>query len=147
MQAGENLRKDSGTSLNIVLKANFMDKRKNPPTSNEIAFLMKENNQTNLNQRDIVITKRNGEKSHLYQVVNENLSLYDPLAFPIIHLYGEPGLQFSTYPKITLSNDDPENVENQSGSVTKQKYVTARDFYAYRLQDRPGTFKIIRIIQ
>ena len=131
MKVGEYLRKDPGTSYNIVLKANVTnDKRKNLPTSDEIAVLIEENNQTNFNLRDIIISQRNSENSSIFKLVNESLSMYDPFAFPIIHLSGEPGWQHHIYPKIdhsklnnnTIQKLDDVNTGNEHDSVTKIRY-------------------------
>ena len=56
MQACEHLRKSPGDALNIVLKANnSKDKTKNTPTSNLIAVLMVNNDQFELNKRDVIV--------------------------------------------------------------------------------------------
>ena len=145
MQAGENLRKDPGEQLNIVLKANTTtDKTKNTPVADEIAVLMVDNELSLLNKRDIVISKKNPDNEHPIKFVNENLSMYDLFAFPLIHLFGEPGWQYQTYLKLRkdASNTNKETLDNLEvnppdsiDAITKPKYVSAREFYSYRLQD------------
>ena len=57
MQAGEILRENEGINLNIVLKANeTKDKTKNTPTSNEIAALIFDGDQTDYSNRDVVVS-------------------------------------------------------------------------------------------
>ena len=166
MQAGEILRENQGTSLNIVLKANeAKDKTKNAPTSNEIAALILDDDQTNYSERDVVVSKRIGEGNYPHTFIKENLSMYDLLAYSIIHLIGEPGWQYSIYPKKSKEflfdqfcaeqpitefdqvninvdfdqNDDIGfNIENNTINQKKIKFVSAREFYAHRLQDRPS---------
>ena len=142
MQAGENLRKDPGEQLNIVLKANTTkDKTKNAPVADEIAVLMVDNELNNVNKRDIIITKKITDNDYPLKFVNENLSMYDPLAFPLIHIFGEPGWQYQTYVKHKkdVSVDDNQSYTVNDNVQRKLKYVSAREFYSYRLQDRKGS--------
>ena len=87
--------------------------------------------------------------------------MYDPLAYPLLHVYGESGWQFNMYPKRNketllklqmvnerISNFNELNVENldfineanidDDEPLTSNKFVTVREFYAYRLHDRPS---------
>jgi len=99
-QLGMILRNDPSKELNIVLKANTSnDKTKNTPTSNEIAALIVENNDiSQVSKRDIVIKSTQDSDQNPYKYINETLSMYDPLAYPLIHLFGEPGnKKFSTF--------------------------------------------------
>ena len=100
-----------------------------------------------LNKRDIVITKRIPDTEYPLKFVNENLSMYDPLAFPLIHLFGEPGWQYQTYVKNRkdISNPNADNIDNLDHNTPdlievfkKPKYISAREFYSFRLQDRNG---------
>jgi hypothetical protein len=161
MQAGETLRNDKSLPFNIVIKADVRnDRTKNKPTCNEIAVLMVEDDQQNINKRDIVLHRKNGDQDKQFQFINENVHYYDPLAYPLLHLYGESGWQFNKYKKRnkeTLSKlDEATQTSNQSKddfinhelnddnllddeNGNSNKFVTSREFYAYRLQDRPGT--------
>jgi hypothetical protein len=193
MQAGELWRKDPAKELNIVLRDNFSkDKTFNKPVSNEIAVLMVIDELTTINKRDVVITKRTADDQHQNIFINENLAVNDPLAYPLMHIFGEMGWQYGAYEKIlkktkksnnlvvnqhlienpvnhfstiqpnttqTLTNEEvgdflltenltsnqpvgsdyidldvPENDNNK----TKQKYVTANQYYCYRLIERTG---------
>jgi ABC-type dipeptide/oligopeptide/nickel transport system ATPase component len=177
-QAGKTMQKDPSASLNIVLKSNTSkDKTKNLPTANEVAVLIVDNGETKFSKRDVVVSKLNPQNDYPLKFVNENLSMYDPLAYPLIHLFGEPGWQFQTYPKkskkdlllemhqatqplnINVNIRDTDGLEfndlieennNQefdqnsideaqdfNSNLNKNgRYVTAREFYAYRFMDR-----------
>ena len=118
MQAGENLRKDPGVQLNIVLKANTTkDKTKNTPVADEIAVLMVDNELSNLNKRDIVIKKKIPDNEHPLKFINENLSMYDSLAFPLIHKVSEPGWQYQTHLKLRKDT-------NKQVPIIKKKFQT-----------------------
>ena len=57
-QAGERLRIEPSTKLDIVIKANVKnDRTKNKPSVDEIAVLMIDDDQT-IDKRDIVVTKK-----------------------------------------------------------------------------------------
>jgi hypothetical protein len=167
MQAGKLVNSSPDTQYNIVLKADVRtDRTKNKPTSNEIAVLMVEDDQTTVNKRDVIVRPRNSSNEQPFKFINENISMYDPLAYPILHLAGEPGWQYNLYPKrskkeienmqiITNQSDDNDdyinhnqNIDNQlnedspAADGNRSKYVTARQFYSYRLQDRLSIKKI-----
>ena len=171
MQAGEILRENEGINLNIVLKANeTKDKTKNTPTSNEIAALIFDGDQTDYSNRDVVVSKRISEGNYPHDFIKENLSMYDPLAYSIIHLSGEPGWQYNIYQKksqqflldqfcanqpiaefdkvnINVDFDQNDeigfNVQKNNSTLKKMKFVSAREFYAHRLQDRPSKKTLI----
>lgn len=91
-QAGKMLKADSSSELNIVLKSNnTKDKTKNNPTANEIAALIVDNPNSNYTKRDIVIKKNVSGDEYALQFIKETSSMYDPLAYPLFHLHGEPG--------------------------------------------------------
>jgi hypothetical protein len=164
MHAGETLRKDPSTEFNIILKADVKnDRTKNAPTADEIAVLMVDDGSTLGNSRDIVIKSRNNNENPL-SIISESHHVYDPLAYPLLHLYGESGWQYnkyqrrskgiyqyklhdhplSTFDQIVLENsndyqlpDIQTNPQINAKKTSKVKYVSARDFYAYRLHDRP----------
>jgi len=193
-QAGEILRKEPSKSLNIVLKSNTTkDKTLNLPTSSEIAVLMinSEDSDT-ISKRDVIVNKRNDTDKYPLMFLNENISYYDPLGYSLMHINGEQGWQYSTYPKLNkddiknrdilikqhqlnsntknfnnINQEDIDNLPNEysqnsnlhnltleietdtdtnlmdndiiENTENKTKFITAREFYAYRLQDRTGT--------
>ena len=169
-QAGERLRNDPSSELNIVIKANDKtDRTKNKPSVDEIAVLMVDDDQT-IDKRDIIVNKRNDESNSQLIYVNESLHMYDPLAYPLMHIFGESGWQYNMYPKrpkdiliyqhCAINNLPPMNLsidsnlnQNNLGisdlpianitaasvvETSRTKYITAREYYAYRLQDRPS---------
>ncbi len=119
-QAGHTLRSEPNKEFNIVLKSNTSkDKTKNTPTVDEIAAIIVDYDQTQFSKRDIVLRKKKPlanqqvptdstqtEANNIeppstsetretdLQFINENTSIYDPLAYPLLHLYGEPGETF-----------------------------------------------------
>ena len=75
MQAGEIWRETPSREVNIVLKDNHsFDKTYNKPTSDEIAVLMVDDDQTTLNQRDVVVTKRIIENQFHFQNLSSSSS-------------------------------------------------------------------------
>ena len=163
MQAGKLIENNPNTQYNIVIKSDIKaDRTKNAPTCNEIAVLMVDDDQVNTNKRDVIVKAKNSDTSKPYTFINENLVMYDPLAYPLLHLFGEPGWQYNMYPKkkkgiINLQHDvlqmpqfdDPsvnfshENSDYLNFSTIEtesNKFVTAREFYCYRLHDRKSIY-------
>jgi hypothetical protein len=139
MQVGELLRNEPGKELNIVLKANDKyDRTKNKPTFDEIAVIINENEEATVNSRDIVVRKRNPESDSDLLNINENLHMYDALAFPLMHIYGESGWQFNYYPKRTkdhlieqynMNNNIPTNQQQNHENDEPLDYHY--DFYDF----------------
>lgn len=99
-QAGELIRKDPSISLNIVLKSNTSkDKTFNKPTSNEIAVLMINGDESGINKRDVIVTKKTGVEQYPHMFISENLAYYDPLGYTLMHINGEDGWQYNKYEK------------------------------------------------
>ena len=147
-QAGLILREKPSLQINIVLKSNYdIDKRFNLPTSDEIAVLMIENETNNkINHRDIVISRKsltpeqeNDPNFNKLMFINENISHYDPLHYVTMFPHGDAGWQNGTIPKKNKSYEEFD--ENDPDS---NKFVTANEFYAYMLNNRPS--KIIMYI-
>jgi hypothetical protein len=117
MQAGKMIQNSPDTQYNIVIKANVTnDRTKNKPSSDEIAVLMVEDDNTNINKRDIVVKARNSNERHPFTFINENLSMYDALAYPLLHLTGEPGWQYKYYAKRPKEN--PAKASERQASTT-----------------------------
>jgi hypothetical protein len=163
MQAGKLIKNTPDTQLNILLKSDVrVDRTKNKPTCNEIAVLMVDDDQATTNKRDVIIRAKAPNSQQPFQFINQNLSMYDPLAYPLLHIFGEPGWQYKLYKKrskemlinIHLANANPPNfdengvdtdyinhinpIDPDNDSSENNQFVTAREFYAYRLQDRKG---------
>jgi hypothetical protein len=103
-QAGELLREKPSIALNIIIKSNkTKDKTLNAPTSNEIAVLMVNSEEENQSTSRDVVVKLKTESQYDTVFLNENVSYYDPLAYPLMFLNGEAGWQYSTYPKRTTA--------------------------------------------
>ena len=174
-QAGLKLRADPSMELNIVLKSKQAVKNFNLPTADEIAVLMVENDH-NVSHRDVIVSKITTSDSYPHQFISENLSFYDPLGYPLMHIYGESGWQYQTYPKksrdflikqyqavqkspdfnvvesnLPLDFYDFLEIEDEleidldidleglePNQLNKSKFISAREFYAFKLQDRPG---------
>ena len=99
-QAGKLVEKNPESQLNIVIKADVRtDRTKNKPTCNEIAVLMVEDDQATTGKRDVIIRAKSADARYPFQFINDSLSMYDPLAYPLLHMHGEQGWQFSHYPK------------------------------------------------
>jgi hypothetical protein len=106
-QAGELWRSDPSKEFNIILKDNYAkDKTKSVQAVNEIAVLMVEDDQTSTSTRDVVIHKRNTNELEPFIFINQNLAISDPLAFPLLHIYGEGGWQFQTIVRQMKSKRD-----------------------------------------
>jgi hypothetical protein len=173
--------------------------------SDEIAVLIV-NNDSKVNKRDVVISKRNSNDEFPHLFINENMSFYDPLSYPLMHMDGQPGWQYNTIKRLskkdlliefeltqqngdnfhrintnnletnlpssdfdlnnlihsdntfpeTVANDDfldfdlnqsqeeldeqydisGNNVSIEGENVSKSKYVTCREYYAYKLMER-----------
>ena len=174
-QAGELLRQQPSIALNIILKSNkTKDKTLNAPTSNEIAVLMINNDDENHATKRDIIVKQKTEGPYDTVFLNENVSYYDPLAYPLFLLNGEQGWQYATYPKLTekqvkqidiqinnkrnallnqhllnqpatgddiiiIDNEDEQlNDQLNQDTETNNKFISAREYYSFKLQDREG---------
>jgi hypothetical protein len=148
-QLGDKIKNEKVDDISIVLKSNYKkDKRYNLPTSNEIAVLMVNDNDPNkIHHRDIVIQAKDGP----LQRINETHRSYDALQYTTIFVNGCSGWAPNLYEIIKKVNNKIENNKiEQSNSPSSQqpdkenetqsqtKYVTCKQFYAYRLQDRIG---------
>lgn len=109
--------------LRIVLRPGngTRGRRYNLPTCNEVAVLLP--GEPSDIKRDIVIEGRDGDLRR----VDEFQAVYDPLQYILLHPRGEDGWTYKKYKK-------------QSGTGTQHtgspRFVSAREFYAYRLQIR-----------
>mmetsp|Transcript_13387 Transcript_13387/g.25130 ORF Transcript_13387/g.25130 Transcript_13387/m.25130 type:complete len:194 (-) Transcript_13387:315-896(-) len=100
-------------SIKLVDNRNYDKKRHYQPTASEVAVIM--NNPSEGNRRDIILTT-NMEDNRLKRIDELNPA-YDSLAYPLFG--GNLGFQLS------LMHED------------NRKAITIREFYAYRLQERP----------
>ncbi|XP_076908312.1 uncharacterized protein LOC143565126 [Bidens hawaiensis] len=97
----------------------------NLPSSSEVAALIVCDIGDAVDNRDIIVTKKSGSLKR----ISELHPSYTPLQYPLFHPFGEDGYQVNILHK---------NVS--SSSTAARKKVTMREFFAYRIQDRPNTF-------
>jgi hypothetical protein len=155
-QVGERLKTEPATDIKIVLKNNYKkDKRYNVPTANEIAVLMIDD-ENKSNERDIVIEAKceinQNNYSKKFTRINEYFNIYDPLQYVLMFQHGDFGWHPQSIPLIkkikencSLHNTSNENLESNSDSTNKSskkmRFVTAMQYYSYRLHDRKGKNK------
>jgi hypothetical protein len=106
-------------SIKLVDNRNNDKKRHYQPTASEVAVIM--NNPSEGNRRDIILTT-NMEDNRLKRIDELNPA-YDSLAYPLFG--GNSGFQLS------LMHED------------NRKAITIREFYAYRLQERPAKLNLL----
>ncbi|CAF0714504.1 unnamed protein product [Brachionus calyciflorus] len=133
-QLGKRLKDDPSLNLNIVLKKNSSkDKRYNLPTTDEVAVLIS-NNEGETIKNDLVIKSNDG----LVKRVNEKHSYADPLHYVLMFPRGEQGWQFDAYPlKEPVNSKNLTSIEKDI--TTKENFVSAMQYYAYQLHDRPNS--------
>ncbi|CAF0947889.1 unnamed protein product [Brachionus calyciflorus] len=137
-QLGKRLRTDPTLNLNIMLKkSSFKDKRYNLPTTQEIAALIS-NEESQSIKNDLIIQSHDG----LVKRLNEKHSYADPLHYVLMLPRGEQGWQYDTYPlkpSENKKNDIQDQDQNEDGNQVKQDFVSAMQYYAYQLHDRPNS--------
>jgi hypothetical protein len=106
-------------SIRLIDNRSQNDKRYNQPTASEVAVIM--SNESEGTKRDIILTTNT--KENKLKRIDELNPAYDCLAYPLFG--GNSGFQ------LFLSHDDDN------------KNTTIREFYAYRLQERPGKFNLL----
>ena len=109
-------------SLKIIDHSGLDRRRYNQPSSSDVAVLIPTDE--DIHFRDVVLTTRQGELQHIYDLH----PAYDCLAYP---LFGSNlGFQLNI----------PHN--SHTNSNTRQRNMTIREFYAYRLHKRQGEFNM-----
>ncbi|GJZ73835.1 uncharacterized protein Tco_0637981 [Tanacetum coccineum] len=101
----------------------------NLPTANEVAALIVGDFDSTKDLRDIVLHENNGNTKRISELHVEYLPLQYPLLFP----YAEDGYRTDIYHS-HVTKDTPED---------KKTRVTMREWFAYRIQDRPNVFSTI----
>ncbi|KAG5535834.1 hypothetical protein RHGRI_023563 [Rhododendron griersonianum] len=146
----------------IVLKADpkVADYTALPPTVPQVAAIWLENEEASeLQERDIIVHKHDGHS----QTISYYFGCYDPLQYPLLFPLGEPGRHLgikkikrtsasrsclpqtsilpmhSSTPEELITNETTVHQEN----AKKANMVSAREFYAYRLQIRKNTNEIL----
>jgi hypothetical protein len=86
-------------------------------------------------KRDIIVIKKDGT----LEQVPETHWAYDGLHFVVMFPNGDEGWHYNYHQKQKKKKTDELNdSQTQREQESKQKFVTAREFYAHRIQDRPG---------
>ena len=99
------------------------------PTANEVAALIVGDFDEQHNPRYILVHKQSGKVKR----ISELHVSYLPLQYPILFPYAEDGYRTDIYHQ-GITDDTPEK---------DRKYVTMREWFAYRIQDRPAKFSNI----
>lgn len=99
----------------------------NLPTEDDVAALIVGDFNVDMEKRDIIIESKSGK----LQRTSELHPAYLPLQYPILFPYGEDGFRLG----IDIGFIDLEG--------RKQKTITMREFFAYRIQQRYGESPII----
>ncbi|XP_021992293.1 uncharacterized protein LOC110889094 [Helianthus annuus] len=121
-------------NCNAELKLRLIGRRQqdgrtyNLPTASEVAALIVGDIGDSLENRDIIVETKSGGLQRISELHPSYLALQYPLLFP----YGDDCYRI----------DIPHRGVTPSTS-TKRTYVTMREFFAYRIQDRHGVFSLI----
>ncbi|ODM87033.1 ATP-dependent DNA helicase PIF1 [Orchesella cincta] len=109
-----------------LIKDRTQDPRRyNLPVANEVAaiFTSEDGEPPSLYQRDICVHPRDATHPSGLQFISTISPNCDPMTYPVLFPYGEPGWQ--------TGKGDEEKLRKTNGSN-----LTQQDFYAYRLQVR-----------
>lgn len=142
-------------NLHIIMKdvnAPGVDRRRyNTPTASEVAAFVDDNggDENAPTRRDIVIRMHeqlpplpnataNDPPRDRLQFINDVNQNYNPLRFPLLYPHGEvgwaPGISYADAPD---DNDEEGGLEEEhDNNNTRSRYVTRREYFAYRLQLR-----------
>ena len=101
----------------------------NLPTANEVAALIVGDFDSSTNQRDIILHFKEGGLKRISELYPSYLALQYPLLFP----YAEDGYRTDIY---------HFGITDKT-STDKRTRVTMREYFAYRLQERPHIFSMV----
>ncbi|KAF7835770.1 putative AT hook motif-containing protein [Senna tora] len=110
--------------LKLIRKRNSYARTYNLPTTSEVAALIVGNFDISIGERNIIVEN----KSRELQRTDETHPLYLPMQYPLLFPYGE-----NEYHEYTLYRD------NYMSEDRKQRHLTLRQYFAYKLQDRQRT--------
>ncbi|KAF7813324.1 uncharacterized protein G2W53_034300 [Senna tora] len=114
--------------LRLIRKRHSDARTYNLPTAYEVAALIVGDFSLDRGERDIIVENRSG----LLQRIDELHPLYLPMQYPLLFPYGEDG-----YREETLYRDGSISADR------KQRTLTLRQYFAYKLQDRRNDFSMI----
>src|SRR5205807_7411842 len=80
--------------------------------------------------------------------ISEFSECYDPLAYPLLFPYGEQGwaplrIPYKNVPLIPETININEDPNDNTNTMQHRKFVTAMEYYAYRLQIRPNSTNLL----
>jgi len=107
--------------MRIVSKREKDGRVYNVPTSSEVAMLIPGDFTIDMPSRDIVVQDKSGK----LQRISEILSCYLPLQYPLLFPYGEDGFRTGI-----------EKHQTRSGKKTKNKCISIRPWFAFRIHER-----------
>ncbi|GJS87280.1 hypothetical protein Tco_0769916 [Tanacetum coccineum] len=120
---------DSNVMIRLIGRRDSDGRQHNLPTADEVAALIVGDFDSMPNERDIIVNEKNGN----FKTISELHVSYLPLQYPLLFLYAEDGYRTDIYLE-GVTDDTPDD---------KKKYVTMRQWFAYRIQDRPNVFSTI----
>ncbi|XP_076898142.1 uncharacterized protein LOC143551635 [Bidens hawaiensis] len=113
--------------LRIIGTRQYDARTYNLPSASEVVALIVGDISDAVDNRDIIVTKKCGT----LKCISELHPSYVPLQYPLFYPFGEDGYQVNILHKNVTSS-----------STAKRKKVTMREFFAYRIQDRPNKFSV-----
>ncbi|GJS41039.1 hypothetical protein Tco_0566082, partial [Tanacetum coccineum] len=120
---------DSNVKIRLIGIRDSDGRQHNLPTADEVAALIVGDFDSMPNERDIIVHEKNGN----LKTISELHISYLPLQYPLLFPYAED--RYRTYIYLEgITDDTPDD---------KKKYVTMRQWFAYRIQDRPNVFSTI----
>ncbi|GJS21036.1 putative helitron helicase-like domain-containing protein [Tanacetum coccineum] len=120
---------DSNVKIRLIGRRDSDGRQHNLPTADEVAALIVGDFDSMPNERDIIVHEKNGN----LKTISELHVSYLPLQYPLLFPYAEDGYRTDIYLE-GITDDTPDD---------KKKYVTMRQWFAYRIQDRPNVFSTI----
>ncbi|XP_021730838.1 uncharacterized protein LOC110697766 [Chenopodium quinoa] len=143
----------------LANRLKFPDQRVyNAPTTDEVAVIWLENTSSSEPESPHILVTCVDDSSHMIQ---HYYGFYDPLQYPLLFPYVDCGwtqglkkmsmggiqqLQSQTNPVSSCSIHTTEELLDEEarrangGSSKADKHISAREYYAYRLQCRPGNY-------
>ena len=121
--------KDDNIRLRLIGKRPHDGRNYDLPTADEVAALIVGDIDLEYNERDIILHKQNGKTKR----ISELHVSYLPLQYPLLFPYAEDGYRTDIYHS-HVTKDTPEKQRTR---------VTMREWFAHRVQDRPGVFSTI----
>ncbi|GKC56296.1 hypothetical protein Tco_1083894, partial [Tanacetum coccineum] len=120
---------DQNVKIRLLGSRSHDGRQYNLTTANEVATLIVGDFDSMPDERDIIVHENSGN----LKTIGELHVSYLPLQYPLLFLYVEDGYRTDIYHK-GITDDTP---------IHKKKYVTMREWFAYRIQDRPNIFSTI----